>query len=148
MQLQDLSNKELQDLKTYVRSKRIKKIVDEDHAYDYKFATHLVRLAYECEMILIEGTLDLTRHNEHLKAIRRGEVSKEDILKWFGEKELQLNKLYHESKLQNKPDEEKIKSLLVSVLESHYGTIDEFVKENKYETAITEISEILRKYKL
>jgi hypothetical protein len=120
----------------------------EKFGFDTKYACHLVRLAYECEMILIEGTLDITRNNEHLKAIRRGEVTKEDIMKWFGEKELQLNKAYHDSKLRNKPDEEAIKNLLVSCLESHYGTIPDFKTEDKYSVAISEINEVLRRYNI
>jgi len=121
----------------------------EKHGFYVKYASHLVRLAYECEMILTEGTLDLRRHNEHLKRIRKGEVPKEDILKWFGEKELQLNALYASSKLQHKPDEEKIKSLLLSCLETHYGTLDKCYKESTItEQAVREIGQILERYKL
>lgn len=121
----------------------------EKHKFDTKYASHLVRLAYECEMILTEGTLDLRRHNEHLKRIRRGEVPKEEILRWFGEKELQLNALYASSKLQHKPDEQKIKSLLLSCLETHYGTLDKCYKESTItEQAIREIGQILERYKL
>jgi predicted nucleotidyltransferase len=121
----------------------------EKYGFDVKYASHLVRLAYECEMILTEGTLDLRRHNEHLKRIRRGEVPKEEILRWFGEKELQLNALYASSKLQHKPDEQKIKSLLLSCLETHYGTLDKCYKESTItEQAIREIGQILERYKL
>jgi predicted nucleotidyltransferase len=121
----------------------------EKHGFDVKYASHLVRLAYECEMILTEGTLDLRRHNEHLKRIRRGEVPKEEILRWFGEKELQLNALYASSKLQHKPDEQKIKSLLLSCLETHYGTLDKCYKESTItEQAMREIGQVLERYKL
>ena len=121
----------------------------EKYGFDVKYASHLVRLAYECEMILTEGTLDLRRHNEHLKRIRKGEVPKEEILRWFGEKELQLNALYASSKLQHKPDEQKIKSLLLSCLETHYGTLDKCYKESTItEQAIREIGQILERYKL
>lgn len=119
------------------------------HGFDCKYACHLVRLAYECEMILMEHTLDLRRHNEHLKSIRKGEVPKEDILKWFGEKELQLNALYHTSTLRHKPDEAKIKALLLTCLESHYGSLDKCITiQDKHEQALKEINQILEKYKL
>jgi predicted nucleotidyltransferase len=123
-----------------------KEVVDQ-FGFDTKYASHLVRLAYECEMILNEGTLELQRHHEHLKAIRRGEVAKEDILKWFGEKELQLNALYHTSKLRNKPDEQAIKALLMSCLEEHYGNLSDCVTtQTNQEQALLEINEVLKKY--
>ena len=49
------------------------------HGYSTKFAYHVVRLLSEIEMILIEGDLDLTRNREQLKAIRRGEWTKEQV---------------------------------------------------------------------
>lgn len=121
----------------------------EKYGFDVKYACHLVRLAYECEMILEEGTLDLRRHNEHLKQIRRGEVPQADIKRWFGEKEIQLTKLYQDSKLRNYPDQEKIKALLLSCLEEHYGNLENcIVTQTKSEQAILEINQILEKYKL
>ena len=121
----------------------------EKYGYDTKYASHLIRLAYECEMIFMEQTLDLRRHSEHLKAIRRGEVPKEDILKWFGEKELQLDALYHTSTLRHKPDEAKIKALLLTCLESHYGSLDKCITiQDKHEQALKEINQVLERYKL
>lgn len=121
----------------------------EKYGFDTKYACHLVRLAYECEMILTEGTLDLRRNNEHLKTIRKGEVSTQEIYKWFGEKELQLNALYQTSKLRHKPDEQAIKTLLLSCLEQHYGNLEKCVANtNITEQAIREINGILQKYNL
>jgi predicted nucleotidyltransferase len=121
----------------------------EQFGFDTKYACHLVRLAYECEMILTEHTLDLRRHNEHLKRIRKGEITQEEILKWFGEKELQLNKLYGESSLRHKPDEEAIKALLLNCLESHYGSLDKCISNDTIERqALREINFILEKYKI
>jgi predicted nucleotidyltransferase len=121
----------------------------EEFGFDTKYACHLVRLAYECEMILEEGTLDLRRHNEHLKRIRKGEIPKEEIYKWFGEKELQLNKLYQTSKLRHKPDEQAIKALLLNCLESHYGSLDKCVQNSTiHEQALREICAVVEKYKL
>lgn len=124
-----------------------RKEIIETYGYDVKYCVHLARLAYECQMILDEHTLDLRRHNEHLKAIRRGEVSKEDILKWFGEKELQLQKSYRESTLREKPETEKIRALLLSVLEEHYGNLQNcIIDSTKESVALKEIGQILRKY--
>ena len=91
----------------------------------------------------------MTKDVEHLKAIRRGEVHEEDIYKWFGEKELQLEKLFTESTLQIKPDEDRIKNLLLQCLEHHYGSLEKCViPQNKAEKAILEISEIIQKYNI
>ena len=104
------------------------------HKVDFKFAYHLVRLLSEVEQILIEGDLDLTRNREQLKDIRNGNWKQEDIRKWFDQKEKDLEKVYVESKLQHSPDEDKIKTLLLSCLEEYYGSLDKCIqtKTGKY----------------
>lgn len=103
-------------------SKRDK--IRERYGYDVKFAYHVVRLLYEAEMILNEGTIDLRRHREHLKSIRRGEFPKEAVIAWASEKEAALERAYETSKLQYEPDENAIKQLLLDCLEHHYGSLD------------------------
>lgn len=110
---------------------------------DTKFAAHTVRLLLQVEQILSEGDMDLRRNSDHLKAIRNGEVSEEEIRKWFSIKEIELEKLYHESKLPWGPDEPKIKELLLKCLETHYGSLDKCVERvDKYEIAFRKIKEI------
>lgn len=96
----------------------------EEFVYDVKFAYHVVRLLGECEQILMDGTIDLRRDREHLKAIRRGEVPEEDIFHWASEKEKFLEGLYHSSKLPDNPDLAKIRQLLLECLEHPYGSLD------------------------
>lgn len=117
--------------------------------FDSKYAYHLVRLLSECEEILTHGTLTLneTSRREHMKAIRRGEVSEADIYDWFASKEKSLDKLYHESKLQYKPDEAKIKNLLVNCLESHYGSIQEMEKTVSLSDVLLEMQMVIDKFK-
>ena len=99
-------------------------ITVQKNGYDVKFAYHLVRLLSEVEQILAEGDIDLRRNREHLKAIRRGDVTEADIRKWAANKEHDLEKLYATSKLPYGPDEEAIKQLLLDCLEEHYGTLE------------------------
>jgi uncharacterized protein len=99
----------------------------EKFGMDVKFAMHTVRLLYEAEMILQEGDIDLQRHREHLKSIRRGEVSEEEIRQWADEKEKALERLYETSQLQHSPNESKIKNLLLACLEEHYGNLKDCV---------------------
>ena len=94
------------------------------HGYSTKFAYHVVRLIGECEQILAEHDLDLTRNREQLKAIRRGEFTIDEITSLFQEKEKSLEKLYTSSDLQYKPNEKAIKNLLMNCLEHHYGSLD------------------------
>jgi len=103
------------------------------HGYSTKFAYHVVRLLSEVEMILIEGDLDLTRNREQLKAIRRGEWSKEEIREYFNKKETFLEELYIKSDLRYKPDEKLIKQLLLNCLEHHYGSLEGCVSATKDE---------------
>lgn len=104
------------------RTKRLPSI--QKNGYDVKFAYHVVRLLDECQMILEEGDLDLTRSREHLKAIRKGEVSIDSVIDYFDQKLITLEDLYAKSDLPYSPDEDVIKQILFECIEDHYGTID------------------------
>lgn len=125
--------------------------IREKYGWDVKFGLHVVRLIYEIEQILKDQDLDLQRHKEHLKAIRRGEVKQQDVIEFFNLKEKELEKLYHESKLRHSPDWDSIRQLLINCLEHHYGSLDRCIKINKDQTevalAFTEIKEIVDKYR-
>lgn len=115
--------------------------------FDVKFAAHLVRLMLECEQILEEQDIDLQRNSEHLKAIRRGDVKKEEIEDWFTQKEKYLEKSYSESSLRNIPEWDKIRELLLNCLEHHYGSLSSVIIKNDYHTkAFREIQDIVNKY--
>jgi predicted nucleotidyltransferase len=93
------------------------------HGFDTKFAYHVVRLLGEVEQILLEGDIDLQRDNERLKAIRRGEWTEDRLRQWAADKEADLERAYAASTLPATPDEEKIKALLLTCLEEHYGSL-------------------------
>jgi predicted nucleotidyltransferase len=99
--------------------------------YDVKAAYHAVRLLEECRQILTEGDLHLKRSKSLLKSIRNGEATLSEIEKYFFLKETYLEEAYKEYRLQNFPNEAKIKELLVSCLEEKFGNlslINNFVK--------------------
>lgn len=119
----------------------------EKYGVDTKFLYHVVRLVNNAEQILLEGDLDLTKDREQLKSIRRGEMSLEDVKKWFNEKEKNLDKVYLESKLQHSPDEKKIKELLLNCLEIHYGNLDKCVIiVDKASQCLQDIKKLVDKY--
>lgn len=125
-------------------SKRYQNI--KEKGFDTKYAYHLVRLADECEQILSIGDINLQRANEHMKAVRRGEVSEQEIRDWFAARERTLEKMYAECKLQHTPDEEQIKTLLVHCLEEHYGNLEKaFVDTNAANIALQQIQDVLDK---
>jgi predicted nucleotidyltransferase len=100
-----------------------RKALVESHGYDVKFAYHVVRLLGEVEMILVEHDIDLQRHHEMLKAIRRGEWTEERLRAWCAHKEADLERAYAASSLPATPDEPKIRALLLNCLEDHYGSL-------------------------
>ncbi len=121
-----------------------RKEIREKFGFDVKFAYHVVRLLDECEQILVHGDIDLRRNREHMKAIRKGEVSEEDIRKWAADKEKQLEKLYVDSTLPHSPDQAKIQALLESCLEEHYGRLEGcIVHEDAALRALREVQDIL-----
>lgn len=115
--------------------------------WDTKFGYHVIRLVLEVEQILTEGDLDLERHRELLKDVRRGNWSFERVKDWFSSKEKQLDEVYHKSELPYKPDEVKIKALLLECLEEHFGNLNSvIVIEDKAVKALREISEVIDNY--
>jgi len=130
--------------KTRQSSKRQKMV--EEFGYDVKFGYHIARLADECEQILEGGDLDLQRSREYMKAIRRGEVSEEELRQWFSNKEKHLEALYASSPLPYAPNESAIKKLLFECLEEHYGSLDKIVViPDKWKEALLQIESIINK---
>lgn len=118
----------------------------EKYGYDLKFAYHIIRLLDESQQILEDGDIDLERNREELKSIRRGDWSWDGIEHRFKTKEKELEELYQKSKLRDRPDEEFINGLLLSILEEHYGSIDHFYKNQSIDTFIlNQIIDILCK---
>lgn len=119
----------------------------ETHGFDVKAAYHCVRLMLQVEQILIEGDLDLMRHREQLKAIRRGEWTVDQVSLFFQEKEQSLEALYVQSPLPHSPDENQIKQLLIDCLEEHYGSLAQIRKsavqtEDRAVTALRQIKDL------
>lgn len=118
----------------------------EQFGFDVKFAYHLIRLSDECEQILTMGDLDLQRSREHMKAVRRGDVSEAEIREWFSAREKTLEKAYAESTLPYSPDEQAIKNLLLQCLEEHYGRLDKcVVRPDQALRALKEVQEVLER---
>lgn len=118
----------------------------EKYSFDVKFAYNLVRLISQIEQILTVEDLDLQKHKEYMKSIRRGEVKEEEIRNWFSEKEKTLEQAYRESKLPQLSDEVKIKNLLLNIIEIQYGNISNCITAlDKESTALQEIRQILGK---
>lgn len=119
------------------------------HGQDNKFLYHIYRLADQAEYILTHHDLDLQERGrvEKMKAIRKGEVPFNDIVKQFGEAESRISNLYNTSELRSHPDVRKIRALLVNCLEHHYGSLEKYLKTaDAAVIAVNEIKEVLRKY--
>lgn len=118
------------------------------YGYDTKFAMHLFRLLNEIEQILTTGDLDLQLNREQNKAIRRGEWKEQDIYDYFNQKERDLETVFLNSKLRNKPDESKLKNILTDCLEAHYGSLDKVVvRQDESLVALRDIDRIINKLK-
>lgn len=117
------------------------------HGYDTKFASHVIRLMLECQQILEEQTLDLERNSQLLLAVKRGEWAEQQVREFFSTKEKYTEELYQKSSLPYKPDQDRIKSILMRVLESHYGSLDNAVKEVDAEKkCLREVKSVMERY--
>lgn len=118
----------------------------EKYGYDVKFAYHIVRLLDEVEQILRDEDLNLTRSRIKLKAIRRGEWTMDEIENYYKDREKQLIEIYEKSNLPEKPNKEKIRTLLMNCLEMHYGNLSDCVVDvNKADRVLEEVAELIRK---
>lgn len=136
---------QLHKMKTKTPEPGSKRAADvEKHGFDRKYAYHVVRLLYEVEQILMERNIDIRRNSPHLKAIRNGEVSEADIIRWASDKERALEKAYEESALPHGPNEPAIKRLLLQCLEEHYGSLENaIIVEDSAALALREIAEVI-----
>src|SRR5581483_8047817 len=123
-----------------------RKEIRDKFGFDVKFCYNLLRLLNECEQILMTGTMDLRLNNEQLKAIRRGELKEEEVRKMASDKEKQLETLFVNSKLPEKPQKDKIKKLLLECLDYHYGTLKDCIEmPDKYRSIVNEIKDLINK---
>ncbi|ARU54247.1 nucleotidyltransferase [Oleiphilus messinensis] len=126
-----------------------RKAIIEAYGYDVKFAYHVVRLLNEVEQLLTEQDLDLTRHKEQLKAIRRGEWTLNEVKEYFNAKEKTLERRYEQSSLPPTPDVDKIRNLLLECLEHHYGNLSAVVpRRNAADQTLNAIKHLVDDYML
>ena len=124
-----------------------RRILIDEFGYDVKYAYHIVRLLNECEQILTNRDIDLRLNREQLKAIRRGEMSEQEIFDWASDKERHLETLYHASTLPNAPDEAFLQGLLLRCLEEHFGSLENCIASPDAATnTIQAIQSILDQY--
>jgi hypothetical protein len=114
------------------------------HRMDTKFLYHVVRLLDEVEQILSTGDLDLMRNREQMKAVRRGDMTEQQVRESFERKEKDLETLYQNSKLPWEADEERIKTLLLDCLEEHYGSLERcLVRPDRAVELLRQIDDLL-----
>ena len=118
---------------------------------DCKFLYHVFRLLDQAKYILknCDLALQVDDRISMMKSIRQGEVSHEEIVSYFSKSEKEISSLMNESKLEELPSTKEIRSLLVSTLENHYGSLSSFVNsEDESTLAVREIKNVLSKYNI
>jgi predicted nucleotidyltransferase len=113
----------------------------EKYGYDTKFAAHAIRLLLEAEQIFMHGDINLRRDSDFLKSIRNGDMSKEHVIDWIGDKARVLEGIRDMSKeIPDRPREKEVKELLLNCLEEHYGTLGGALHmPDRYKSALIDI---------
>ena len=146
--LREYAYSQLSKIENKTNSSNPKRAADiKKYGFDTKFSYHVIRLALQSEQILAEHDLDIERNSDILKSVRRGEWTLEQIKDWFANKEKSLETLYANSTLQHKPDEEKIKHLLLECLEAHYGSLESAViRVPQIDQVLNDLAAIIDRY--
>jgi predicted nucleotidyltransferase len=78
---------------------------------------HLIRLLITGTRALAEGFVDcdMTDYRDQMMAIRTGEMTMEDVLKWYRELEVGFNKAAEITKLPDQPDMARINKVLLAI---------------------------------
>jgi len=90
----------------------------EQFGYDTKYAMHVLRLGYQGVELLSTGrlTFPITEPiRQHIRDVREGKISFNDVLSEAGELEKQVKELTHTSPLQDHPNLERVESWMCSV---------------------------------
>lgn len=89
--------------------------------YDAKNMMHTIRLLQQVKELFVTGKLSVERLNrEELLTIKRGERSYEELLQYAEQLMLEIDNTCEESMLQEAPDEEKVKRILVETRKELY----------------------------
>ena len=86
------------------------------HGFDTKFASHLIRLLLECKEILeTEDLIFPLSYSEHIKDIKIGKYSLNDVLDEAETIEKEINDIKDSCKLIENPDFNKINSFVIDL---------------------------------
>ncbi|MDQ3058606.1 MAG: hypothetical protein M3R45_03650 [Pseudomonadota bacterium] len=97
---------------------------------------------------MMEGDLTLDRNAKMLRSIRDGEWTLQELEDWAGAKEKQLEALYHSSTIPHRPDQEKIKALLLECMEMHYGSLSSLIPQALPQgSLVDDLEQLIKKYK-
>lgn len=98
-------------------------VMEDEHGYDLKHASHLVRLLDACKEILLTGNYIPELSEERLKIvndIRNGKFDYNFVLNYAENKNKELDTLVENSCLQSKPNKDKINELLFQIYSKSY----------------------------
>lgn len=100
---------------------RYKSNISHDKNYDAKNMMHTFRLLHMAKEIGKERTINVRRNNrEFLLAIKNAEYEYDNLVSRAEEMKEELELVYHSSDLLEKPDLQKINSLLISIRNEYY----------------------------
>lgn len=87
------------------------------YGYDTKHASHLVRLCYEGEELLMTGKITLPRPEiDELRAVIEGFYNYDQLIERFERFDEKFEVMYDESKLPHSPDLKKVNDLYLKII--------------------------------
>lgn len=104
--------------------KRYLNNLEHGKGYDAKNMMHVIRLLQQAKELFNTGNLRINRPNrEELLAIKGGDKSYEELLNYAEQLMKEIEISYSTSSLQEKPNDEKVKKILVKIREKLYDHV-------------------------
>lgn len=94
---------------------------DKGFSWDVKDGYHSLRMALQLKDVCFIGDLDVEKYSEVLKQVRNGEWSKNDTIDYCEKVLVEIEDNKDLFVIPHSPDEKKIKEVLITCLEMHYG---------------------------
>lgn len=131
--IKGFATSQMRRIRTRKPKTQARQLLIKQYGYDTKMASHVLRTLHESIQILQTGNMDLMYNKEEYKLMKEGKWGDIDKLEEeFRNKITYIEELKSKTKIPFEPQEEKLRALLLNILEEFYGSLSNAGTEVEY----------------